>query len=159
MLKEPLLLRQNQLHPQPLHINPLSHAQPRTEPTLADRSGRLLSTLRRTKQPTATAHQPTQPRTSTHSHCTPTHRPTHIHPQPLHINPPSHAHPRTNHRARASQPLGALPPCNAPLQTCLAAARHSASLQCSPTNAPRSRSALYHPAMLPTAAPPPVGAE
>lgn len=116
------------------------------------------------------------PHTSTHSHCTPTHRATHINPQPLHIDPPSHAHPptatahrpteprtispqplhinppshalpRTSYRTRASQPLGTLPPCNAPLQTRLAAARRSATLRCSPTDAPPRRSALCHPAM------------
>ena len=90
-------------------------------------------------QPTATAHRPTEPRTSTHSLCTSTHRATHgastcrprvlapLHPaahKATHILAQATAHvPRSRsalcHPAmlpykRASQPLGALPPCNAP---------------------------------------------
>ena len=101
---------------------------PPTATALADRAVGRLSTLRRTKQPTSAHILPQS------SHIYPP-----SHPHPLHINPLRHAqpaalqcHPTDAARSRsplcrpaippywrASQPLGALPPCNASLWRCL----------------------------------------
>lgn len=95
-----------------------------TAAALADRAVGRLSTLRRTKQPTSAHILPQSSRINPPSN-----------PHPLHINPLRHAQPATLqcyptdaarsrsplcHPAmtpywRASQPLGALPPCNASL--------------------------------------------
>lgn len=143
MLKEPLLLRQNQPDPDTRPIAPKSSrathsrlAHPPTISTLRETAQPRTSThSHHTYPPTATAHRPTEPRTSTHSHCTSTHRATHILAQATAHAPRSRSalcHPAMLPYKRASQPLGTLPPCNATLQTRLAAARRSASLQCSP---------------------------
>ena len=79
---------------------------PPTAAALADRAVCRLSTLRRTKQPTS----------------------AHILPQSSRINPPSNPHPLHINPLRHAQP---------------------ATLQCYPTDAPRSRSALCRPAMPP----------
>ena len=88
-----------------------------------------MQTARSAASPPCGAQSNPHPHTSSHNPRTSTHQATHIHCT-------------STHCATLN-----LPPCNATLLTRLAAARRFAALQCHPTGAPRSRSALCRPAM------------
>lgn len=88
-----------------------------------------MQTARSAASPPFVAQSNPHPHTSSHNPRASTHQATHILCTSTHC---------TTHN---------LPPYNATLLTRLAAARRFAALQCHPTSAPRSRSALCRPAM------------